>query len=230
MKTILLAISIIILPIALYGQKMEQIQKVIDSLKKEKDLFAAFSQLRLKEFDRKIDSLNIATLEAKQKEIKELIISVNNIIGKGVKVTLKKPIFLTSQPVLVTSGTIIHAKETITLVRRSDVNCFFEFTYKKYRGYTPVTDFSLPEQLRTMEYRLAFLMEINYTPVPVVKVVNTTSSPSPSKPQSYSTSSPSTYSTYKSTDCGSRQCSGTTKKGARCRNTTTSCSGRCYLH
>lgn len=27
-----------------------------------------------------------------------------------------------------------------------------------------------------------------------------------------------------------RQCSGTTKKGARCRNRTTNSSGRCYLH
>lgn len=31
-------------------------------------------------------------------------------------------------------------------------------------------------------------------------------------------------------NCRSVQCSGTTKKGGRCKNTTTNCSGRCYLH
>jgi hypothetical protein len=30
--------------------------------------------------------------------------------------------------------------------------------------------------------------------------------------------------------CSSVQCSGTTQKGLRCKNKTTNCSGRCYLH
>jgi hypothetical protein len=33
-----------------------------------------------------------------------------------------------------------------------------------------------------------------------------------------------------STDCNSSQCNGLTKKNRRCRNMTTNCSGRCYLH
>lgn len=47
-----------------------------------------------------------------------------------------------------------------------------------------------------------------------------------------STSTPPTTTTKPptTTSCSSRQCSGTTKKGARCKNTTTNCSGRCYLH
>lgn len=49
------------------------------------------------------------------------------------------------------------------------------------------------------------------------------SSPSP-------TYTPSTRSTTKTADCRTVQCSGTTKKGARCRNMTTNCSGRCHLH
>jgi hypothetical protein len=32
------------------------------------------------------------------------------------------------------------------------------------------------------------------------------------------------------TNCSSTQCSGQTQKGSRCRNMTTSCTGRCYLH
>jgi hypothetical protein len=49
------------------------------------------------------------------------------------------------------------------------------------------------------------------------------SSPSP-------TYTPSTRSTPKTADCRTVQCSGTTKKGARCKNSTTNCSGRCHLH
>ena len=44
------------------------------------------------------------------------------------------------------------------------------------------------------------------------------------KPPTTTTKPPTT------TSCSSRQCSGTTKQGARCKNTTTNCSGRCYLH
>ncbi|RKF04652.1 hypothetical protein C8N26_0037 [Tenacibaculum lutimaris] len=39
----------------------------------------------------------------------------------------------------------------------------------------------------------------------------------------------STGKTYKS-KCSSTQCTGRTKKGSRCRNRTTNCSGRCYRH
>lgn len=39
-----------------------------------------------------------------------------------------------------------------------------------------------------------------------------------------------TKSTTKKSSTTSRQCSGTTKKGARCKNMTTNSSGRCHLH
>ena len=42
--------------------------------------------------------------------------------------------------------------------------------------------------------------------------------------------SKSTTTKPSTTSCSSRQCSGTTKKNVRCKNTTTNCSGRCYLH
>ena len=47
------------------------------------------------------------------------------------------------------------------------------------------------------------------------------------KPQN---NSPKTNSRTKRKNCGTVQCSGRTKKGSRCRNKTTSCSGRCHLH
>jgi len=37
-------------------------------------------------------------------------------------------------------------------------------------------------------------------------------------------------STYSTKGCSATQCTGTTQKGARCRNRTTNCNGRCYLH
>ena len=52
----------------------------------------------------------------------------------------------------------------------------------------------------------------------------TTTKPPTTTPPTTTTKPPTT------TSCSSRQCSGTTKKGARCKNTTTNCSGRCYLH
>lgn len=44
------------------------------------------------------------------------------------------------------------------------------------------------------------------------------------------TKSPKSLSTTKKTSTTSRQCTGTTKKGARCKNMTTNSNGRCYLH
>ena len=40
----------------------------------------------------------------------------------------------------------------------------------------------------------------------------------------------SSASTSRKSSSTSSQCTGTTKKGARCRNTTSSSNGRCYLH
>jgi hypothetical protein len=43
-------------------------------------------------------------------------------------------------------------------------------------------------------------------------------------------SSQTTVSTTKNSSTTSKQCTGTTKKGARCKNKTTNSNGRCYLH
>ena len=49
-------------------------------------------------------------------------------------------------------------------------------------------------------------------------------------PPTTTTKPPTTTTKPPTTSCSARQCSGTTKKNARCKNTTTNCSGRCYLH
>ena len=48
--------------------------------------------------------------------------------------------------------------------------------------------------------------------------------------QSLQVNTPGIRSAGKSADCRTVQCSGTTKKGARCKNMTTNCTGRCHLH
>lgn len=48
--------------------------------------------------------------------------------------------------------------------------------------------------------------------------------------KSISTYKPSTKKYKSNSKCSTRQCSGRTKKGNRCRNKTTNCSGRCHLH
>jgi hypothetical protein len=55
----------------------------------------------------------------------------------------------------------------------------------------------------------------NYYSTPITKTKRRT--------RSYSSSS-------NSSGCSSRQCYGTTKKGGRCRNITTSCNGYCWRH
>jgi hypothetical protein len=56
----------------------------------------------------------------------------------------------------------------------------------------------------------------------------------PSRPNQFAPSSqwysPNTLSPPKTEECKTVQCSGTTLKGARCKNTTKNCTGRCHLH
>ncbi|MCO4292383.1 hypothetical protein NF867_05845 [Solitalea sp. MAHUQ-68] len=82
---------------------------------------------------------------------------------------------------------------------------------------------------------LGYLSEL-YTPnsLPYVvefknKFVRSGSSPSINTSPTYQ-ASPTSITSYSSTGCPSSQCWGTTKKGNRCRNRTTNCSGYCYLH
>jgi len=51
-----------------------------------------------------------------------------------------------------------------------------------------------------------------------------------SKSRTKSSSTTRSSSTYSTKGCSATQCTGTTQKGARCRNRTTNCNGRCYLH
>lgn len=53
-----------------------------------------------------------------------------------------------------------------------------------------------------------------------------------SKPNNAVSTPRSSYkpSSTSSSGCSSVQCSGTTQKGLRCKNKTTNCNGRCYLH
>lgn len=206
-----------------FSQSLERVQQSIDSLRREEFEFITNYQKKMKSYQKQLDSLEHLREYSKHIRIKELIDSMNLLIGKGVKVPLKIISFLSPAAELVTKAPIIQPNENVTLIHRSYSYCFVEVLYKKQKGFVPVTKLVLPEKLSLLEKKIMWLMSNDeYTP-PQPK---TTSQTSPT--DTYS-SSPS-YSSPKTRDCSSVQCSGTTKKGSRCRNTTTSCSGRCYLH
>jgi hypothetical protein len=60
--------------------------------------------------------------------------------------------------------------------------------------------------------------------------VPTTSNTTTTRSVSNTTTTRSTSNVSTSTRTSSRQCTGYTQKGARCRNMTTNSNGRCYLH
>ncbi len=110
---------------------------------------------------------------------------------------------------------LINSGEPVMIIDNSD-KVFYKVKYNEYIGYVS-RNFLTPTKPKSTRY----------------SPTSTLTSPSstPNSPSKTSTSPSSTQrNTVKKTNCGSVQCSGTTKKGARCRNTTTSCSGRCHLH
>lgn len=79
-------------------------------------------------------------------------------------------------------------------------------------------------------YKVVLNDTTGYVPMGFVKKY----SPEQAKPYTPtttpSTSSPGSSYKTSSKGCSAVQCSGMTQKRARCRNKTTNCSGRCYLH
>lgn len=83
--------------------------------------------------------------------------------------------------------------------------------------YKETTNRSSTNQSSTLSYSTPQTSSNTYT---TPKTTTNSYSPSGTTSRSYTPAS----------GCSSVQCSGTTQKGARCRNRTTNCNGRCYLH
>jgi hypothetical protein len=222
-------------PLIVSSQSSDKLKRTVDSLKKEKEAFISNYQSRLIVFDKKLDSLNEIFVDALEKEarikydaIESNLWYINDIIGNGINVELTQAVNLSTSASLNPSGLRIPAKQIVKLTKRSDIKSFAVIKHNAYVGYVPVYHLKLPAKIDVLEKKLKELMGDEYYPVaPPKSTTNTT--PSTSKPQSYSSPSP-TYSSPKTSECSSVQCSGTTKKGDRCRNTTKNCNGRCYLH
>lgn len=223
-------------PLIVFAQNSDKLKRTVDSLTKEKEAFVSNYQSRLRVFDKKLDSLNAILADVIKKEaqikydaIQSTLWYINDMIGNGINVELIQSVNLSTSASLNPSGLRIPAKQIVKLTKRSDTKSFAVIKYKVYVGYVPVYHLKLPAKIDVLEKKLKELMGDEYYPVaPPEATTNTT--PSTSKPQSYSAPSPTYSSPNKTKECSSVQCSGTTVKGGRCKNRTTNCNGRCYLH
>ena len=227
MKATILPYILLILPYCLLGQDIDRMKQAIDSLTKEKEWFVANYQSKLKNYERKIDSLKVKAAETIEKGITETTSKINQIIGAGLKVEVKDAINLSSDLSLNSNGMLIPVKKIVILNKRMDSRCFALITYNKiYKGYTPMYNLVLPPQIDSLEKKLKKFIGADYFPINVPQSSN--SSQPMAKPQTYS-SSP-TYSAPATKECNTVQCAGRTKKGDRCMNMTKNCNGRCHYH
>lgn len=101
--------------------------------------------------------------------------------------------------------------------------------YKEIRGYVSIPKNSFDPLIFEV---LDKFKSIDYPDKTVSKGNTETSGFKSSSTKSTSSSNISSGSSSRSSSsgCASTQCSGKTQKGARCRNRTTNCSGRCHHH
>lgn len=111
----------------------------------------------------------------------------------------------------------------LVLVERVVDKPYYKVTYRKKTGFVRFDHIALTGRLSELEMQLG-----RYINEPSTKSESVSSYASPSPSSSSTRSSSGSYKS--SSSCPTVQCSGRTKKGARCKNMTTNCSGRCYLH
>lgn len=166
--------------------------------------------------------LNKRKSEAEREELK---IEINTTVKKTPKASIKTDTYLKKEA-SASSLTLRNLKKgsKIILVERLDYKPYYKVIYKKKTGFVRFDHILLTGKLSELEKEMGRYLD---EPSTKIESVSSYSSPSPSV---YSkTNAPSSYKPS-SSDCSSVQCSGRTKKGSRCKNKTTSCSGRCYLH
>lgn len=221
MKIITLIYACLFLPLFGQGQDVEEMQEILDSLKNEKE----YHLFQYKSLEKKIDSLQSNLSRVKASSIEDLISKINQAIGSGIKVELAETSSLSPTPSLNPGGLILESKKIVTLVKRADTACYGLIVFNKYRGYLPIYNLKLPQNIEFLEKKLKKLLGKDYFPTNSPQNLNITPSSSEAKPYS----SPS-RSNNSPSNCNSVQCIGTTQKGERCKKMTTNCNGRCYLH
>lgn len=221
MKILTFICASLLLSLFSQGLDVDKMQEMLDSLKDEKE----YHLFHIKVLEKKIDTLQSTLSRVTASSIADLISKINQAIGSGIKVELAETSSLSPTPSLNPGGLIIESKKTVTLVKRADVACYGLIAFNKYRGYLPIYNLKLPQNIELLENKLKKLMRNDYFPTDSPQNLNIT--PSSSKVQPYSSPSRSNNA---ASNCNSVQCIGTTQKGERCKKITTNCNGRCYLH
>jgi hypothetical protein len=230
MKT-LIAIGNLILLFnqSMVGQKIEQIQTQVENLTKVKaTLEKKVSALQdsIASTTLKIDSLNrLIPLIQKQSYENE----IRKLITKEISVRLIQSTSLLEKPdknSKIIEGLSLNAKVKVIGLESYP---YYKVKYKSKVGYVHSLSLELPKEIEDIEAKLMSLTTEGS--------LQNSSSNSPAPYNSYSPSgnnktqyTPSKTSTNSKSGCSTVQCSGYTKKGNRCQNRTTNCSGRCHLH
>lgn len=213
------------------------IQRRLDSLEIDKKRYRAL-------IANYTDSLRIAEKETNklQEDFRaagetDLVAELNQKIGsQGIKTKLRAEaaLFETPKDNINIIATIPKGAEVTVL--KMEKYPFYLTRYKKKTGYLNAVFVSISPEIVALEQKIFSVSSArtpsykDYSPdsgTPTFYAPSSSGS-TPSRSNSYTPSS-STKSSG-SSGCGSVQCSGTTKKGAGCRNRTTNCSGRCHLH
>lgn len=212
----------------LLGQNSEVIQTQLDSLNAKISIF----ETQIKAFQDSIKYAEQLKIELSEKmvdsKIAEHEAKVNSLLGnKGFNtlahgtILREKPHFKSSKMQDIESGDKI-------LVLSLKGFPFYQVKHKGKVGYVyfQYINFGLEIDALNKELeKLRPLEEKMFSPT-----INSLTSPSTNYTPSNQKSSNSNTSTRLKPSCSAVRCSGITKKGSRCKNSTTNCSGRCYQH
>lgn len=209
------------------GQESKVLQKKLDSL--------AIKKIELASLIRSCQD-TVKLIEAKQEELSKQLIpiqvreheaSIQNLLGqKGVKTVLKISGNLLENPESKSKIlAFIDGGESVQVLSLEKYP-YYKVKYKRKTGFLHTETLDFGGQLKEPNLYLSTLTG-NEKPTNNYLYQNSTSNPKEQSLDSRPKSIPSSNSSGK---CSSVQCSGTTQKGNRCKNVTTSCSGRCYLH
>jgi hypothetical protein len=186
------------------------ITNIIDSLNKNKSSYYADLDAFRKEIDKKIYRI-IDQVDSLDKII------VDEMKAKGYYVTCSEAYGCT-----IRDSTHILAKD-IAKVKRGDKILIVGKIGNDFQSYYKVK-LKIDNEIVIGYYYDRYRQISSLSDYPIQALERVNESLSTNKNSSHKSSS------YKSSKCNSRQCSGRTKKGSRCHNVTTNCSGRCYQH
>jgi hypothetical protein len=204
-----------------FSQTSKTIQRRIDSLGRQKDKFLT-TILSYRDSIRKVEiEQENLTLQLIPARVSEHENDINRLLGsKGLKIKLNALGKLVRGPNNDAEFILFIEKNEKVDVLFLEKYPYYKVKYKKQIGYLNAECLTFEPSIDEHNIALSSM------------VINKEESRPNLDPQAYRPSisrSSSNLSSSKNA-CSSVQCTGTTKKGNRCKNTTTNCSGRCYQH